>query len=79
MSPKVIKVEYSNEYKLLLEFENREKKIFDVSQFMSIGKFKELHDIQLFKTYRICNGAIEWANEIDLSPDTLYLMSETKN
>ena len=63
------------DYKLLLEFENNEKKIFDVSPYLHIGKFSELKDSSLFKSVKISFDTIEWANQLDLDPELLYQKS----
>ena len=59
-------------YKLLLEFENNEKKIFDVSPYLNLGKFSELRDISLFNSVKISFDTIEWANQLDFDPELLY-------
>jgi len=62
-------------YKLLLQFENKEKKIFDVTPYLNIGKFKELKDISLFNSVSISFDTIEWPNHLDLDPEVLYQQS----
>ena len=69
------KVDALEDYKLLLEFENNEKKIFDVSPYLHIGKFSELKDLSLFKSVKISFDTIEWANQLDLDPELLYRKS----
>ncbi|GER92603.1 DUF2442 domain-containing protein [hot springs metagenome] len=61
-----------NDYKLLLEFENNEKRIFDVSPYLNIGKFSELQDRSLFNSVKIKFDTIEWANNLDIDPEFLY-------
>jgi hypothetical protein len=68
----VIDVKPLENYKLLLTFENKEKKIFDVSPLMKIGKFSELKDEDLFKTVKISFDTIEWQNHLDIDPEMLY-------
>ena len=36
------------------------------------GVFKELKDEKLFKTVKVSFDSIEWANGIDVDPETLY-------
>jgi len=60
------------DYKLLLGFENGEKKIFDVSKYLEIGRFKELKDEQKFSAVKISFDSIEWENGLDLDPELLY-------
>ena len=59
-------------YKLLLTFENGEKKIFDVLPYLEIGKFSELKDNEIFKSVRVHFDSVEWANKLDLDPELLY-------
>ena len=69
------KVQALDNYKLLLEFENDERKIFDVSPYLTMGKFVELKDIALFNSVKISFDTIEWANHLDLDPELLYRKS----
>jgi hypothetical protein len=39
MYPSVVSVKPLNDYKLLLVFETREKRIFDVAPYLNTGKF----------------------------------------
>ena len=68
----VREVKPQNEYKLLLTFENGEKKIFDMTPYLELGIFRELKDIHLFNTVRVSFDTIEWANEADIDPEVLY-------
>jgi len=61
-----------DDYKLLLTFENNEKKIFDVSPYLDIGKFAELKENTMFQSVRVSFDSIEWANKLDLDPELLY-------
>lgn len=61
-----------DEYKLLLTFENEEKRIFDMRPFLEKGIFKELQDKNMFNTVRISFDTVEWANEVDMDPEMLY-------
>jgi len=56
----VINVEATNDHKLILTFENSEKRCLDVSQFFDFGRFAELKDINEFKKVRISFDTIEW-------------------
>jgi len=68
----VIDVKPLDGYKLRLTFANNEKRIFDVSPYLSIGKFAELRDVSLFNTVAVKFDSIEWANRLDLDPEILY-------
>lgn len=77
MNPRVIKVEPKDEYKLLLEFENGELKIYDMRQHLDFGIFNELKDVKYFKQVKVIFGTVAWPNEQDICPDTLYLGAST--
>jgi hypothetical protein len=68
----IINIKILEDYKLLLTFENHEKRIFDMHSYLDIGIFKELKDKNLFKTGHISFDTIEWDNGADLDPEILY-------
>ncbi len=59
-------------YKLQIKFRNGEEKIFDLSPYLTIGKFAELKDISLFNSVTVKFDSIEWANHLDIDPEFLY-------
>jgi hypothetical protein len=79
MNPSVESVEAIGGYKLRLQFENGEQKVFDVSPFLDKGIFVELKDENYFKKVRVAFGSIEWPHEQDFSRDTLYLLGTSLN
>ena len=72
----VRKVVPINNFKLLLTFENGEKRQFDMNPFLNKGIFKELNEVELFNTVHLSFDTIEWDNEADIDPETLYKLSE---
>ena len=62
-------------YFLLLTFENGKKRQFDVKPYLNLGVFRELQDIELFKTVAISFDTIEWKNKADFDPEFLYQRS----
>ena len=72
MSPKVIEVKANKDYTLLLTFSNNDMRRFDVKPYLKFGDFTELKDLSLFMSVRPFMGSIQWSNELDFSPDTLY-------
>jgi hypothetical protein len=62
-------------YLLLLTFENGEKRQFDMKPYLDHGIFKELKDLQMFRTVKKSFDSIEWDNEADLDPEVLYQYS----
>jgi hypothetical protein len=61
--------------RLLLTFSNGEQRIFDVAPYLDKGIFTQLKDPQYFSRVRVVAGHVEWPNQQDFSPDTLYLRS----
>lgn len=59
-------------YKLILTFENKEVKLFDMNPYLNQEIFKDLKDENLFKAVKVSFDSIEWPNEADIDPETLY-------
>ena len=73
----VTDVKAFDDYQLLLKFENKEEKIFDINPYLEIGKFQELKNKKMFKTVRVSFDSIEWDNQLDLDPELLYEKSKS--
>ena len=72
----VIKVEATPQYMLHLEFENGERRIFDMSPYMDKKPFSQLKDSSLFSLASIDYGTVVWPGNIDIAPETLYDRSQ---
>jgi hypothetical protein len=72
MYPPVKAVKPLDGYRLLLEFGNGEEKVFDVSPYMSVGKFSELKVPSMFTSVAVKFDSVEWANHLDIDPEFLY-------
>lgn len=68
----VLKVEPGPEYKLFLEFENGEKRIFDMALYMNKKPFVRLKDFPFFAQAFVDYGTVVWPGNIDIAPETLY-------
>jgi len=75
MNPRVKNVVPKNNYTLHLWFTNGEEGIFDMKPYLDFEVFQELKNEKMFNTVRPFIGTIQWANEADLCPDTVYLDS----
>jgi len=75
MNPRVTNVSPNDNYTVHLWFENGEEGILDMKPYLDRGIFRELRDFFMFNSVRPCIGTIQWANEADLCPDTVYLDS----
>lgn len=74
LQPKLLKVEPTNDHKLILLYETGEKKIFDVTPYINGDWYNELLNINYFNSIKIISGGsgIEWPNGQDISPHELY-------
>jgi hypothetical protein len=75
MNPRVKNVIPRKDYTVHVWFTNGEEGVFDVKPYLDYEVFRPLKDERLFNTVRPFIGTIQWANEADLCPDTIYLDS----
>ena len=68
----VIKAEYIEGYRLLLLFNNGERRIVDLSNSLKGTVYTPLKDINYFKNFSIKFNTIEWENGADFAPEYLY-------
>lgn len=71
----VKKAKYVEEYKILLTFDDKSKKIVDFKKALRGFKgpiFQPLKDVNYFKNFKVAIGTVTWPNEADVSPDYLY-------
>ena len=73
MTPEVVAVRALPDYLLVAKFENGEWRIFDMRDYLAFPAFAALSDVSLFQRVYVAHGTVAWTDEIDLSPDTLYL------
>ena len=76
MYKSVTKVVPTNDYKLILSFGEKEKRVFDVAEILNFGRFSELQNLDVFKKVHISFDTIEWDNGLDLDPEYLYEKSK---
>jgi len=76
MNPRVVNVKPQKNHQILLQFENGEWRIFDVYPYLEKGIFKELKILEMFNSAKVIDGTVQWQNEADFCPDTLYLESK---
>ncbi|MDP3290750.1 MAG: DUF2442 domain-containing protein [Sulfuricurvum sp.] len=71
----IVDFDFLNEYKILLTFENGEKREFDCATLIDQKPFHVFEDKNYFKRAKIEYGTLVWPNEIDIAPETLYVCS----
>jgi hypothetical protein len=76
MNPRVTKVSPEDNYCLLLEFANGERREFDVSPYLDKGIFTKLKEKAYFQRARVSMGTVEWPEGQDFCPDTLFELSK---
>jgi hypothetical protein len=68
----VVKVEAQPDHTLLLEFENGERRRFDMKVLLDRRPFDRLRNAGLFAMARVDYGTVVWPGNIDIAPETLY-------
>jgi hypothetical protein len=76
MTPDVIKVVAMPDYSIVAEFETGEVRRFDMRPLLDFPAYVALKEPGLFMRAHVGNGTVVWNDDIDLSPDTLYLRGE---
>ena len=75
MNPRVKSLKVLDDYMLELSFTNGERGIFSVKQYLDYPVYQPLKNYDVFKTARVTFGFVSWGDDIDMSPDNLYLES----
>ena len=75
MNPRVVDVKPENNYTLHVWFKNGEEGIFDVKPYLGCEMFEPLKNTAFLNSVRPSHGTVQWANEADFCPDTVYMES----
>lgn len=73
---KVISAQALEGYRLRLTFNDGSVRLFDATPYLKMGIFTELQDPNYFRDFKIAFGTVQWPNEQDFAPETLYSESE---
>ncbi len=71
----VKKAKYIEDYKILLTFEDKSKKVIDFEKALNGFRgeiFRPLKNVDYFMNFKIDLNTVTWPNGADVSPDYLY-------
>ena len=71
MLPRVLSVETTEDFCLIITFKNGERRKYDAKPLLSLPMYNYLEKV--FSFARVEYGTVVWPGDIDISPDTLYL------
>ncbi len=71
----VTQVQADASYVLHLEFENGERRQFDMRSYLDKKPYLPLKALHLFQQAHIDYGTVVWPGEIDIAPEMLYARS----
>jgi hypothetical protein len=77
MTPDVISVKAQPKFELLVTFADGACKLFSMEPYLHYPAFRPLNEPGKFALAHVANGTVEWTDEIDMSPDTLYIAGRT--
>ena len=75
LRPRAIAVEPAPDYFLLVTFDNKERRLFDVKPYLDHVAYRELKAPTLFRTVKPAGLSVEWLHGQDICPDELYYNS----
>lgn len=78
MYPKIIEAKGDNNYILIVKFDNKITKKYDVGKLLAHARFEPLKDKSLFRAVRIDAGGygVSWNDGIDISEYELWVNGE---
>lgn len=73
--PRIIAATAVDNYTLLVQFDNDQRKKYNIIQLLSKEMFAPLKNAALFKSVRVEEGgyAVAWNNDIDISEHELWV------
>ena len=76
MTPDAVSVKVLPDFTLLVEFADGERRSFDMKPYLDYPAFSDLRDLGVFMQAHVAFGTVVWNEDIDMSPDTLYLRGQ---
>lgn len=77
-APKIIAAAAVDDHTLVVQFDNNEKRRYNITPLLSKAMFAPLRNIALFKSVKVERGgyAVAWNDEIDISEYELWVHGE---
>jgi hypothetical protein len=76
MTPDVANVRTLDNFELMVTFEDGEVRRFSMLPYLVYPAYKVLSDPYRFNAAHVANGTVAWSDEVDISPDTLYIAGQ---
>ncbi|WP_435750951.1 DUF2442 domain-containing protein [Thauera sp. AutoDN2] len=68
----VVAVQIQPDFQMDLEFDNGERRRFDMRPLLAMKPWNRVAATALFERARVDYGTVVWPGEIDIAPETLY-------
>ena len=75
LGPRATSVIPTDDFELILTFDNGEHRKFDAKNLFQYSVYKPLENIGFFKQVKLDHMCIYWNDDIDICPDMLYEQS----
>ena len=70
--PQPVEVTPQPDYRLLIAFDNGEKRMLDVKPYLEIEPYKELKNPVVFNNVKVAGLIVEWRPRVDMGIDVIY-------
>jgi hypothetical protein len=78
MYPSVKEVVAGTDYVLSIVFDNGERGVLDMKEFLDFGVFQRIKNRDAFQRVRVAFDIIEWDCGVDLDPEFVYAKCRTE-
>ena len=79
MTPDVTHVKTQANFELLVTFADGTCKVFSMLPYLKYPAFSAISEPGKFDSAHVANGTVQWTDDVDISPDTLYLSGKSCN